>query len=438
MESRDTLAMELKSSHIPSLIPALFLLLMITACSVSVGWWDWGGSSTRIGSGGSFTYTANDETVRASVKGKEVRIVVLRAGQLHGVEGMSASQKKMLKGLTSDGRMYVDDPKLDAWRQQLTTVNEVAQQPDTTAAQLADAAKGLPFEGLIDEAVTNWVNDDPDRASAMLDLVDELKPGKETTRKLLGVALQSDAVDDDRIADWLSAKVIYKDAKALKTIAACKALGPKSADQILQNIDEVYGSNRKDIYIAVGTQLVSDISNARTLVNTLDELYGSHRSQAALTLLQQEGCTLEYAIQLLENIDEFYGSNRLQVYLAAGQMAITDARAPRLLTSQLDELYGSDRQKAAMAVLDWEGSNKNVALGMLGEIDEFYGSGRTRVIHHVIDGNHFQDVRVQRACLRAIRDELVGSTKRKALTRMLKADGLDDRVRRLVIAELDD
>ena len=79
-----------------------------------------------------------------------------------------------------------------------------------------------------------------------------------------------------------------------------------------------------------------------------------------------------------------------------------------------------------------------MALGILDEIDEFYGSSQAKLIHHVIDGRHFQDVQVQRTCLRAIKDELYGSTKRKALTRMLKTEGLDERVRRLVIQALDD
>ena len=50
----------------------------------------------------------------------------------------------------------------------------------------------------------------------------------------------------------------------------------------------------------------------------------------------------------------------------------------------------------------------------------------------------FQDVAVQRACLRAIQDELYRTGKRKALTKMLKCEGLDPRVRRLVIQTLDD
>ncbi len=273
----------------------------------------------------------------------------------------------------------------------------------------------------------------------MLDLTAELKPGKETARKLIGVALQAtEGIDDDRITGWLAAKVIRSDAKALKTLASSKTLGPKGAEQIMSCIDDVYGSDRKQIYIAAGEQLVGDPGHARLLVQELDELYGSHRREAALALLQQPGASVEYAIQLLEDIDEFYGSDRLRVYLAAGQKAIADARAPRLLSTQIDELYGSNRQKAAIAALDWEGSNQKVAVGLLGEIDEFYGSSQAQVIHHVIDGRHFQDVQVQRACLRAIKDELYSRAKHKALAKMLKSEALDERVRRLVIQALDD
>lgn len=423
--------------RIPSLIPGLFLLLMITACSISVGWWDWG-SSTRIYGSGSITYTTNGESVRAEVMNKEVRIVVLREGKLHGVDGMSDAQRKQMRGITSGGRRYVDHPKLATWRQQLATVHELAQKPDATATELADAAAGLPFDGLIDDAVSKWVLNDANRAAAMLDLVAELKPSRVTTRKLLGLALQSDSATDDRITNWLSASVIYKDAKAIRTIAACRTLGPKSAEQVLRNLDEVYGSERKEIYIAAGTHLVDDVAYARILVKKLDDLYGSQRMEAALALLQKESASNEFAIELLENLDEFYGSNRLRVYLAAGEKAIADARAPGLLTSQLDELYGSDRHKAAVAALEWEGSNNHVALGMLRQIDDFYGSNRANVIDHIIDGRHFKDHRIQRACLRAIQDELYGSHKRKALTRMLKAEGLDEHVRKLVLAELGD
>lgn len=432
--------MEPKSPPNPSIIPGLFLLLMITACSVSVGWGNWGrgGTSTRFYGAGSITYSTDGETVRANVVEKEVQVVVLRDGKLHGVDGMSAGQRKNLRGLLSDGRKFVDHPELETWQRQLTTVNELAEKADTTAGGLADAARGLPFDGLIDQAVTKWVKDDPNRAAAMLDLASELKPGRRTTRKLLRIALPLRGIDDDRITGWLAAKVIYEDPEALKTIAACKALGPRAAEQILRNIDEVHGSDRKDIYIAAGARLVNRVAHARMLVDTLDELYGSHRMEAALALLEQPDCTMEYAIQLLDNIDEFYGSNRLRVYLAAGQKAITDARAPRLLTSQLDELYGSDRHKAALAVLDWKASDNNVALGLLRQIDEFYGSNRASVIHHIIDGRHFQDARVQRACLRAIKDELYGNAKRKALTQMLQTEGLDERVRSLALAELED
>jgi hypothetical protein len=429
--------MESKSSQIPALVPGLFLLLMIAACSISIGGWG-SSSSTWIQGPGSITYTSNGESIRANVVGKEVQIAVLRNGKLSGVDGMSAAQRKILRGLTSHGRKYVDHPRLPAWQQQLMTVNALALEQDTTAKALADSAKGLPFDGLIDDAVTKWVRDDPKRACAMLDLAAELKPGRDTSHKLLGLALQSDAVDDNRVTSWLTAKVIYKDPKAIKIIAASKAVGPKAAEQILRNLDEVYGSERKEIYIAAGRHLVGDIAQARVLVSKLNDLYGSHRMDAALALLQEPGACTEYPIQLLENIDDFYGNNRLRVYLAAGQKAITDVRAPALLTSQLDELYGSDRQKAAIAALDWKGSNKSVALGVLREIDEFYGNDRTHVIHHVIDGPHFRDARVQQACLQAVRDELYGTTKRKTLTRMLKMEGLDEKVRRVVIAELED
>ncbi|MEE9125836.1 MAG: hypothetical protein V3U11_01735 [Planctomycetota bacterium] len=430
--------METKRSEIPPLVPGLLFLLIITGCSISIGWPNWG-SSWRIHGAGSMTYSTGGETVRANIEGEEVQIVVLRDGKLYGVDGMSDGQRKTLRGMKSGGRRFVDHPQLDAWRQQLTDVSELATKPDTTAPALADAAKGLPFHGLIDNAVMRWVNDDSTRACEMLDIVGELKPAKETGRKLIGVALESnEGIDDDRLAGWLAAKVIRSDSEALEILASAKTLGPKGAEQIMSCIDDVYGSQRKRIYIAAGKRLVADPGHARLLVGTLDELYGSHRMEAALALLQQPEATVEYAIQLLQDIDEFYGSNRLQVYLAAGQKAIADARAPRLLSSQLDELYGSDRKKAAIAVLDWEGSTPRVALGILHEIDEFYGSNQTRLIRHVIDGRHFQDVQVQRACLRAIKDELYGSTERKALTRMLKTEGLDERVRRLVIQALDD
>ncbi|MHC4514625.1 MAG: hypothetical protein ACYTGW_12780 [Planctomycetota bacterium] len=426
--------MEPRPSQIPPLLPGLFLLLIITGCSIAIGW----GSSWRVHGLGSMTYTSNGEAVRANIVGDEVQIAVLRDGQLLGVDGMSASQRKNLRGLTSGGRKFVDHPQLEAWRDQLANTNDLAQKPGTTARELADAAKGLPFRGLIDDAVMKWVDDDPARACAMLNVVGELKPGKQTGRKVLAVALKSDEVDDERIAAWLETKTIGEDKEALKTLAGFAALGPNGAEQILLCVDDVYGSDRKDVYMAAGKRLVGDPAHARLLVSMLDDLYGSNRSEAALALLRHPDSSVEYAIQLLENIDEFYGSNRLQVYLSAGQKAIVDARAPRLLTTQIDELYGSDRKKAALAALDWEGADQKLALGLLREIDEFYGSSQVTVIHRIIDGRHFQDARVQRGCLRAIEDELYGNAKRKALTRMLKSEELDAQVRRLVIRALDD
>ena len=96
--------MEPTPSEIPPLVPSLLFLLIITGCAISIGWPDWGGSSWRSHGTDSMTYTTDDGTVRGNIVGDEVQIVVLRNGKLWGIDGMSDSQRKNLRGMKKGGR----------------------------------------------------------------------------------------------------------------------------------------------------------------------------------------------------------------------------------------------------------------------------------------------------------------------------------------------
>lgn len=382
------------------------LLISLPACSSG-----WNHTSVR----GTWDHASGDvyaETVRPGVVG----VAAWRDGRLLGADALD--QNSRWDWLKRSNEL-VDHPSLPAWREQIVRLDAAVAAPDVDASSVLAAARSLPFRSLISDRMQEWVGQDAGRAAAMLDVVDEIDVNDATAAHFVTLAVAAPGADDQRLTVWALHDDVIESAAAAKALATAPGAGPHVWRALVDGIDDVPHSSRKDVFVVAARGLVVDGSQARLLVRRLDELPTSDRRPTALSLLEVKGASPELAIRILDDIDDFYGNDRPAIFIAAASAARAHPRAQRLMSARLDELYGNDRTRCALTMLSWPECVETVAGDVVKRIDDFYGNDREQVLLAVIDGAGYIGS-TQRACIRAARSELYRSARRRVLAHIIE------------------
>jgi hypothetical protein len=391
------------------------IMTRLLAAGVCVGLILAGGCRSRVVHMVGVSNDIMGDVVLQSVHQDVIGVAVWRDGRLWGAEGLD--QETSGWEWTRE-RELVDHPRLSEWRQAVAELDARIRDGGGSAGEVVTLARPLPFDSLVGKKLLDWVGGDGARAADVMDLADGLDMHDRARARLVEVALTAPDLSDARLAAWSGLEAVQENEDAVLALSRSEAAGPMTLRILLQHVDEVRSSRRREVFETAGRRLVRDPAEAWLLAGQLEELTGDDRAETALALLANDGASPDYALQLLERLDDFYGDDRPQVYLAAARAACTDPRARGILVARLDDLYGNDRADAAVRLLSWPEAGPELAASLVAHLDVFYGSDAERVLLAVIDSPAFIGT-IPRAVIRVASAELHGARRRNVLKTLI-------------------
>ncbi|MEX0619372.1 MAG: hypothetical protein WDZ76_03325 [Pseudohongiellaceae bacterium] len=390
-----------------------------------------------------------EEWVYAYCTGNEQQITVLQNGQLAGADALSSLSIDAPDGCDQP---RVDNPDLNLWQTQLQSLNSVTRGDHQSAVAVLNEAMSLPLSSLYLRPVSEWLQREPQNATAFLDAITEIRPnprygtsarnrtGRDNLSSLVIEALvqiDTSSVSAGQLERWLDSEWVSENGDAVVMLAGMNNVDERIKAGILSKLDRVPEAERSRLFLSLAEDLVADELHARLLARQISDLPRSSRLGAAQRLLAQPDSSTGFANELLLDLDRiFYGETvELDVFTAVAEKIKSEPDAPRVLTAALEQLKDLERRIAAIYLLRLDDSdNYEFTLGVLEEFDELHEISQPLVVEAIVRSPQFRHLDVQRACLDTIEREMSGRSRSDALAEMLRRQALDETLKPRILA----
>jgi len=412
-----------------------------------------------IDASNSGVYTAGDpfgDWVFAQCDGEAQKIVVLKEGQIHGIQALD--ELTALEPPDFCDLPQVDHPDLDNLRRLHETLKTLTNSTDASAEQVLNAALALPLTSLYLAPVKSWLNTNPARSSALLDVVSrqdrslnldqpiDARIAAENFSEILNhAALRAFDPHPDlqKLRTWLRSDALLESTDLIGI--AAEHVSPDSgnvqvASELLERLDEVPRSRRQQVFHQLAANLISRPEFASIIVDQLDTMSNGDVLAVSEWMMSQPSTDAAIAYELLADFDDIYtGEQReLTAFQAiASKLRDVPGAAPRL-AGVLDELSDRERRLAAIHMLDLDREGGfDFTLAMLNEFDELHPISKPQVIRALLLVPQFNETKVQQAALLAVETQMRGDAKHEILSAMNRYQFLDPDIRQRLQLAMD-